>query len=243
MFKRIVLTTLIAITVAVAAGAYFYYAGALSREGEGIQLCTCVDVCFNDSIRNRLYKKEEIISFTGDDNLLGKALQEINLSQIEHNLDAVGGIIKSEVYTKHSGSLVLNIQERKPVVRLNGNEGMYYADNAGVLFPVISSIPVPIVTGNISLDHKWIKKIISLAEYINADEFWSVQIEQIDVLPNGDLCLYTKVGGQRIIFGECSDIETKFRKLTAFYKGIIPLKGWDRYREVNLKYDKQIICR
>lgn len=243
MFKKIAFTSIILLLVSAAAGAYFYYVGIIAKDGIRKQLCTSIDVTFTDSLSTRLFSKEDIITFVEPFLVIGKVLDTLNIHTIEQKLDSVGGIIKSDVYKLHTGALGVSITERRPVVRLEGNGVKKYADRSGVLFPIISIVEVPIITGNISLEENNINGLVALAEYIYNDEQWSELIEQIDIEENGDICLYPKVGGQRIIFGDSRQIETKFRKLTAFYKGIVPQSGWDKYRTITLKYDNQIICK
>ena len=37
-------------------------------------------------------------------------------------------------------------------------------------------------------------------------------------------------------------VEEKFSKLKVFYKEAIPYEGWEKYKSISLKYDKQIVC-
>jgi cell division protein FtsQ len=68
-------------------------------------------------------------------------------------------------------------------------------------------------------------------------------IEQIYIDKNGDVILSPRIGNHKVIFGDLKDIEVKFNKLYTFYKNIAPEKGWERYSEVNLKYNNQIVCK
>ena len=79
--------------------------------------------------------------------------------------------------------------------------------------------------------------------YVSKDDFWSAQIEQIDIAPNGDAIICPKIGKQRIVFGNFDDYAEKLEKLDGFYECVVPEKGWNRYSEVNLKYKNQIICK
>jgi cell division protein FtsQ len=54
--------------------------------------------------------------------------------------------------------------------------------------------------------------------------------------------MYPQVGKQYIEFGKAEQIEEKFSKLTIFYQKILPFKGWNTYKRVNLKYFNQIVC-
>jgi cell division protein FtsQ len=88
--------------------------------------------------------------------------------------------------------------------------------------------------------------IYRISSYVCNDAFLSAQIGQINLEKNGDFVLVPQVGGQKIIFGSArtnEDVAEKFKKLTIFYKEGLPYEGWDKYEVINLKYDKQIVCK
>jgi cell division protein FtsQ len=67
-------------------------------------------------------------------------------------------------------------------------------------------------------------------------------IKQIDVDEKGDLFIIPRIGQHEIAFGKPDNIESKFKKLMAFYEHIIPNAGWDMYSTINLQYTDQIVC-
>jgi len=63
---------------------------------------------------------------------------------------------------------------------------------------------------------------------------------------NGDFVLIPIVGDLKIVFGPANSDKSvidKFTRLKIFYKEGIPYEGWQKYTEINLKYDGQIVCR
>jgi cell division protein FtsQ len=38
------------------------------------------------------------------------------------------------------------------------------------------------------------------------------------------------------------DLEAKFKKIKILYKEILPVKGWDFYKKISVKYKNQIVC-
>ena len=54
------------------------------------------------------------------------------------------------------------------------------------------------------------------------------------------------VGKQRIVFGKASsvkEVEDKFQRLKVFYQEAMPYEGWNKYKEISLKYEGQVVCR
>ena len=75
----------------------------------------------------------------------------------------------------------------------------------------------------------------------NAD-FLKRIISEIDIKEDKNIIIYPQVSKQKIIFGYPDKIDDKFDKLIFFYKKILPAKGWNTYRSVNLKFENQIVC-
>ena len=38
------------------------------------------------------------------------------------------------------------------------------------------------------------------------------------------------------------NLEIKIKKMMTFYNKVIPKNGWEKYSEINLEYQNQIIC-
>lgn len=254
--KKILLLVLISLLFLGVMIPYFYFVSQMEEEAIEERVCSGINVNFKDSLKVNLISKEEIISLVDRrEKVIGSRSDEINLARIESLLNNRGEIFKSEVYFSSPTILSIDIVQRKPVVRFENDTEGYYADETGFLFPLLNSYDVPIVTGEIPLrlgkeymgipegkEGDWIKKILHLTNYISSNEYWDKNIEQI-YIENGDICLVSRVSHHKIIFGKCRNIDAKFKKLGTFYTTIAPAKGWDTHNVVNLKYNKQIICK
>jgi cell division protein FtsQ len=74
----------------------------------------------------------------------------------------------------------------------------------------------------------------------------SAQVNQIYLREDGDFILIPQIGDQIIVFGQAnsdSEVVEKFEKLITFYKEGIQYEGWDKYSEINLKFNGQIVCK
>lgn len=74
------------------------------------------------------------------------------------------------------------------------------------------------------------------------DGFWDALIEQIVVANGNEVILIPKVGNFRIVVGELENVEKKMENLRLFLQEGIALKGWNVYKEINLKFENQIVC-
>ncbi len=241
-------------------GGYFFFGSLLEKKGGGKEVCRVVKVTLLDSAKNKFVTTGEVIGiiegFMGK--TIGKKNSNIDINNIEELLDKRSAIKKSQVSLTRDGKLNINITQRRPVLRIQTENGGFYIDETEYIFPLVETFTsyVPIVSGNIpviinsqhrgkALEDKdnWIAKILKMGNFLDKNPFWNAQIEQIYIDSSGDILLYPRVGSHRIIFGDLNDIEEKFGKLYAFYKNIVPEEGWDRYVSVNLKYKNQIVCK
>ncbi len=254
--KKILLVVLISLLFLGVVVPYFYFVAEMEKAAIAETRCSGINVNFKDSLKVNLISREEIISLVEQaEKVMGTNCKKVNLKRIETLLDNRGEILKSEVYFSSPTILSIDIVQRKPVVRFENETEGYYADGSGFLFPLLNSYNVPIVTGDIPLrlgreymgipegeESEWVNGIIRLTDYISSNEYWNKNIEQI-YIENGDICIVSHVSHHKIIFGNFRNIDAKFKKLATFYKTIAPSEGWNTYDVVNLKYNKQIICK
>ncbi len=222
-------------------------------------MCKSIQVEISDSMINRFVSKEEVKGILINSKLkpLGEETRKIDLYQLEKLLDSRSAIKKGDVSIDRNGDLSVKVTQRRPVLRINAPQGGFYVDQTGYIFPLVHTFTsyVPIVSGNLPVNlgvnyrgnieeehEKWMNQLISLGTYLSKNEFWNAQIQQIYIEEGGDVILYTRVGDQSINFGSLDDIEFKFAKLNSYYQNIVPVYGWNRYSNINLKYSDQIIC-
>ena len=255
MTKRILLTSLIVLLSGGLLGCYFYFVGALARDGRQQARCRQVEVFLPDSLESTIVDKQEMCAFLQKN--VGRPIDSIDLHALEMQIRSRGEVMDAQVYTVDEHTLTARISQRKPVVRLENGQVRWYADPDGYLFPVRNAVDVPLVTGRIPLtaepsykgfapeqEQAWMEGIVALARYIDSKPVLRREIAQIDVDSNGDLVLYTRRPGPGIIFGDSSDYITKFQKLEAWWRNIEPqLEPGKTYKTINLKYNQQIICR
>ena len=175
-------------------------------------------------------------------------------------------IKSAKVFTKIGSKWTVEVEIRKPIARVFNKFGeSFYLDDLGFTMAPSSlyTARVVVVTGDISdrISSKSVSEIINngflksnrklddlfrISHYVCNDQLLQALIGQIHRKTNGDFVLIPQVGGQKIIFGTAhtdQEVSEKFRKLKVFYKEAIPYEGWNKYDEISLKYDKQIVCK
>lgn len=255
MVKRVILTSLISILTAGLCGGYFFHIGREVRYNRAHTPCSKIEVIVKDSLSNTLVSSGEILERIAP-GILMSCTDSIDLAKLESQVTAMGEVAGAQVFKVGNEKVTVELYQRVPVIRIMDAGGSRYADAEGYLFPVRSFCDVPVFTGMIPFKREhdfkgyldgegkeWLQNAISLAQAISTDSYWNRQIGQVDVASNGDFILYTNAGSQTVIFGDASEAGFKLKKLSAFYRNILPTEKGPEYKTVNIKYGDQIICK
>ena len=176
-----------------------------------------------------------------------------NADIIEKNILANPFVKEIKLYQDLSNKLIVDLVQYQPIARLvSENKKDFYIDLHGNIFPTSTKFSERVLLihtdDNINYDLKNInstdygKKIFTMINYIINDTFLSKIISEIDINYDKNIIIYPQVSKQKIIFGYPEQIDIKFDKLMLFYKKVLPAKGWNTYKTVNLKFKNQIIC-
>jgi cell division protein FtsQ len=227
-------------------------------------LCDSVKINIVDSPERKFIESSDILKMLEKNNIkyIGVHLSDIDLNKIENIVKSNQIVAECKAYTGINGALHIEVIQRSPLVRIIDSRGQgYYIDKEGNILNLSRHYAprVLVVNGNIktpfrvgkpaninsladSLAAKKLKDICTLASFINNEDFWSAQIEQIYVNHDGEFELIPRVGPHIILFGEIDNYQEKFRKLEIFYKEGLNNVGWNQYLTINLKYKDQVVC-
>lgn len=240
MIKKIVLFIVI-----VALAGYFIAAVTVLNKPKAGQVCNQVEIVIEDSTDQCLITQNDIRQYLirNKMNPEGKKLELINLLEMEETLKKSPYIDKATCYKTAKGAICIKVTSRQVILHVISDTGEnYYLDSQGNPIPKSSYYAdLPVVTGHVT--KKYAKqKLTTLGKIIQSDPFWNRQIEQINVLANGKLEMIPRVGKHTVLIGEPKDFKKKLEKLKTFYEKGINQVGWNKYSEINLEYNDQIIC-
>lgn len=229
-------------------------------------LCKSVDIAIAEKNSNLFITSDEIRALITKDQgkVEGKPMDKINLPEMEQMLKDNSFIINAQVYATLDGDIKIKVSQKNPIARIiNSANESYYVDSTGYFMPLTDNCTprVLIVNGYINASyatnytgnakametdtavHSLLPSIYKIAAFIHSNDFWKAQITQVYVDSAKDFTLIPRVGGQRIILGDTSDLKQKFDKLFVLYKDGFNNNGkWNEYASINLKYKHQIIC-
>ncbi|MDL2283459.1 cell division protein FtsQ, partial [Odoribacter sp. OttesenSCG-928-G04] len=173
--------------------------------------------------------------------IIDRPVDQIDKDRIEQVLISNSVIKSAQVYNSLDGSFHVEVTQRRPILRVMSHGG-YYVDEDGEIMPLSNKYTarVLIASGNISREFAC-KCLYPYVLSLRKDKFWDAYIEQIIVKDEDNIVLIPKVGNFTIILGSLGNAEEKMRNLRSFLKEGIVKKGWNTYKEINLKFDKQIV--
>lgn len=229
--------------------------------------CSSISIIIADSLDNQFITKMDVMKSLERQysNLIGIPIRMINTHEIEEHLTSMPALKRVDAYKTVDGKLTISVEQRKPMMRVINRYGQsYYIDNEGEILPLSSKYTshVLVVNGNIiepfEIGSKvrvmeWagdeinehtplICRLFDFARYISNDEFWDAQISQVYVNTPTNIELIPRVGPHTVILGSLDGYEKKLEKLKLFYERALPEEGWNKYKEINLKYRNQIVC-
>ena len=208
---------------------------------------------------NRFINESDILSQILNKEDTGTLLlNHFDVNYLEKKLDNNHSIKDVQVHKTIDGKLIVNVKQRRPIVRIFSRNESYYIDEKGNLMPLSNKYTARLLVVNGNLHEPFGKRyrfnydnlndtlaektllddIYKIANYIDNSEFWKAQIEQVHVNKVYGFELIPKVGNHKIVFGGVDNLEGKFEKLMIFYKKGLSKTGWNEYSEINLKYNK-----
>lgn len=227
---------------------------------------TSVSIQIDNSEEVRFLNETEVNTLLAERNLktIGASNNQLEPSRMEQAIRAHPAVKTANVYAGFDGVLHIEIEQRKPIVRvLDLFNNSYYIDEEGNYFPTIDRFTcrVPVATGFITdrfhTRNMKISEVMandSLADLgvtddiytymalIHRDDFLLALTEQLYVNFDGEIELIPKAGPTSVLLGNAHMAENKLSRLKVFYRKGLPLVGWDTYSALNLKYKEQIIC-
>ncbi|MBL7967771.1 MAG: hypothetical protein JNK09_12280 [Prolixibacteraceae bacterium] len=182
--------------------------------------------------------------------IIGHRLAAININKLEAKLSSYTTLNNVEIFRKveakgisFSGKLIISVDQRTPVLRIKNSTDDHYLDSEGVVIPTSPKYIERILIAAGTIPDDTVKRnLLKMAGFVNKDEFWRAQIEQVFVQANGELLMVPQVGDYLIEFGTPEDFELKFRNLKAVYQQGFKNMGWNKYKMISVKYRNQVVC-
>lgn len=195
------------------------------------------------------------------DTLIGKKIYLIDTKGIEKMLKKSPWIESATAVVSLNGVLRVNLKERRPIVRVFGEQGQTaYIDQNETIFPVNSNYTPHVMVVSGYLDFKplddnsfyqlsdslysktQLKNVYIIVNELNKDRFLNALVDQVYLNSKGDFEFLPKLSGSTVVVGDVENLEEKFKKMKAFYLQKAGSSELANYQTISLKYKNQIVC-
>jgi len=229
--------------------AYIAYAMLFLSGPDENEKCVAVEFTVKQDEKSAFIDKKDIEDMLKAAHVypMGMLMKDVDAEKIEQIIAKNDFISKVECYKSANGKFCISVEQRVPVIFVapDGKDG-YFVDAQGKVIPFKGdATDLVVASGNI--DEKYAcSKLAEFGQFLQGNEFWNNQIEQIYVQKNrkGERVveLVPRVGNHIIFLGKLDDYQRKLHKLETFYHKAVKTVGWEKYARVDLEYDGQIIC-
>lgn len=217
---------------------------SFSSKRNSVRKINKIDIQF-DSKENMFLTHQMVnnllIQNLGDASRIQK--DKVDLNTLENELSHHEMIEKAEVFSTIDGFLNTRITQKTPILRVISDNDSYYLDRKGdrISLSTNFSARVPLVVGEISKEKR--KSYLKLFNEIKKDDFLSKNITGAKIMPSGNVVLTNRSFDYKIAFGKPINVQKKLRNYKAFFHHAIKDTLIKEYKEINLMFTQQVVCK
>lgn len=237
--------TIIYIAICAVLTVYLVFAMSMTRAAERADHYTDVHIEINDSLSTGFVTAADISRHFGSlQQLIADSTRSsVDIADLERRLMKMSVIERANVAPLNDGSLQISVSPMTPVARIFTTSGKsYYINATGKNVPADSRyhVDVPVVVSdNANFDPT---ELLPMLSYIAADPTLNALVSTVTVSKRGDVMIVPVIRGQIINFGHPTDFADKFARLKTFYTKVIPVKGWNTYDTISVKWAAQVVA-
>lgn len=208
--------------------------------------CRGLAVVVNDSTSCKFVTVAELSRELGDlpKDVKGRPLSQIDTDSIERFLDAIDKIEHVKVVRLTDGRILIEVDPMQPVARVFDGKKSYYINRQGKRISADARyhMNVPVIVGRFADSTFTAKDVLPLVEYVTSDSTWNSLLSMIKVDSPTDVLFIPIIRGQVVNIGAPADFDSKFERLRTLYSEVLPVKGWDYYDTISVKWGGQIVA-
>ena len=165
----------------------------------------------------------------------------VHVKALEFELNKIELVRKSDVFIDVNGTMIIDIEQRKPIARFIDNKS--YLDEDGLVMPKSKyySARVPVIKGYANTQDQ-LDLIYKLTNYIKDDKFLSQSATEILIDSNSNFSIKLRDYRFKILIGQLNNLDLKIKNFKAFYINASANQILNKYSVINLQFDNQVVC-
>ncbi len=210
--------------------------------------CAGLQIVVRDSVDHRFVTARELARELGSlaADLKNKPLSQVNTDSIEQVLSTIDRIESSRAMILTDGRVLLEVIPMKPVARVFDKSGRksYYINREGKHITAVAGfhMDVPVIQADFRDSTFNARMVLPLLDYLDSHPVWGKFTSMIKVDSPTDMIIVPVIRGHVINLGDLTDLDSKFSRLTRMYREVFPVKGWQTYDTLSLKWGGQVVA-
>lgn len=243
MSKRGVIRCILSIVMA----AYLAVALAYAYKQDKIEPYRRLDISVNHA-EGSTFVNADAINLQLDnlrDTISQISAENINTLEIERKVLEMDNVENVNCVVLNNRTLKIDVVPLIPVARVfdigSGTDFYINAQGKRMRSRATSRIDVPVVIGDFSWKSEPVS-VLPIIEYLKKNPDMGAAVSAIKVSRKGDIYLVPMIKGHVVCFGDNSNVEDKMKRLMTFYRKVLPVKGWEYYDTISVKWNGQIVA-
>ena len=169
---------------------------------------------------------------------------QVDLLGIEHLLNGVDNIEYARCTRRADDRMWIEVTPMRPIARVFDGNDSYYINRDGkrLTASLRYRCDVPVIQLSPGYNGSLLD-LVPLIDYVKQSPVRNELVTAYSVAPNGDMILIPPFRGHVINFGDPQkDIPNKFDRLLTMYRDVVPVKGWDFYDTLSVKFRGQVVA-
>lgn len=168
---------------------------------------------------------------------------DLNLNALESKLRASDKVENVNIAILNNGFLAIDVTPMTPVARVFDGDSSYYINSQGKRISADPRyhIDVPVVEGSFSIQYPP-TRLLPLLSHIARNPELDALVSTVQQSHNGDIIIVPTIRGHLINFGDTSMVDDKFGRLREFYRTVMPIRGWELYDTLYVKWRGRIVA-
>ena len=173
----------------------------------------------------------------------GKAINQINTQEIEDAFLAKDYVESVQCYVQSDNSLLLEVVPLKPALRVFEGGKSYYINRSGKRIASNAQFfkELPVVSGNFSEKYPP-TRLLPMTDYIESKPEIKNLVSMIEVVDSNNIYIIPTIAHHVVNMGCVEGYESKFAKLMRMYREVLPVKGYNFYDTITVKWDHMIVA-
>ena len=225
--------------------AYVVVAAAWSRSHTEELMCRGIHIEVDDSRGSNFVTAREVAHELGPmaKNPSKRRLATFNTDRMERVLNGIDKIESATCTKLTDGTINIEVTPMQLVARVFEGNYSYYINKDGKRISATARYhtDVPVIYGRFDSIHP-AADMLPLLRFIGSDSTWSSMITCVKVDGPTNVILVPMIHGHVINIGDINGLPDKFNRIDRAYREILPVKGWNVYDTISVKWKGQIVA-